>query len=77
MDGQIHLGEIFEQLARLRARVDARQGVARAVRVAAQELARRKVLPRVLLQTRRVLALAISASLNAPIPDAKFGVFRM
>jgi 3-methylcrotonyl-CoA carboxylase beta subunit len=28
--------------------------------------------------TRRVLALAISASLNAPIPDApKFGVFRM
>ena len=28
-------------------------------------------------QTRRVLGLAISASLNAPIPDAKFGVFRM
>ncbi len=28
-------------------------------------------------QTRNVLALAISASLNAPIPDAKFGVFRM
>ena len=27
--------------------------------------------------TRRVLALAIGASLNAPIPDAKFGVFRM
>ena len=27
--------------------------------------------------TRRVLALAISASLNATIPDAKFGVFRM
>ncbi len=27
--------------------------------------------------TRRVLALAVSASLNAPIPDAKFGVFRM
>ncbi len=27
--------------------------------------------------TRRVLGLAISASLNAPIPDAKFGVFRM
>jgi len=27
--------------------------------------------------TRRVLALAISASLNAPIPDTKFGVFRM
>jgi len=27
--------------------------------------------------TRRVLALAISASLNAPIPDAKFGIFRM
>ena len=28
-------------------------------------------------QTRAVLALAISASLNAPIPDAKFGIFRM
>ena len=28
-------------------------------------------------QTRNVLALAISASLNAPIPDAKFGIFRM
>src|SRR5438477_4403712 len=27
--------------------------------------------------TRRVLALAISASLNAPIPEARFGVFRM
>ena len=27
--------------------------------------------------TRRVLALAISASLNAPIPDTRFGVFRM
>ena len=27
--------------------------------------------------TRRVLALAISASLNAPIPDVKFGIFRM
>jgi 3-methylcrotonyl-CoA carboxylase beta subunit len=27
--------------------------------------------------TRRVLALALSASLNAPIPDTKFGVFRM
>ncbi|NUZ04798.1 carboxyl transferase domain-containing protein [Piscinibacter koreensis] len=27
--------------------------------------------------TRRVLALGISASLNAPIPDARFGVFRM
>src|SRR5437773_6703274 len=27
--------------------------------------------------TRRVLALAISASLNAPISEAKFGVFRM
>jgi 3-methylcrotonyl-CoA carboxylase beta subunit len=27
--------------------------------------------------TRRVLALGLSASLNAPIPDAKFGVFRM
>lgn len=27
--------------------------------------------------TRRVLALGLSASLNSPIPDAKFGVFRM
>jgi len=27
--------------------------------------------------TRRVLALGLSASLNAPIPDVKFGVFRM
>ena len=29
------------------------------------------------VDTRRVLALGLSASLNAPIPDAKFGVFRM
>ncbi|MHB8287500.1 MAG: carboxyl transferase domain-containing protein, partial [Caulobacteraceae bacterium] len=28
-------------------------------------------------QTRDVLGLALSASLNAPIPEAKFGVFRM
>src|SRR6185312_5328831 len=28
-------------------------------------------------ETRRVLALAFSAALNAPIPDTKFGVFRM
>ncbi|MFM8609999.1 MAG: carboxyl transferase domain-containing protein [Burkholderiaceae bacterium] len=27
--------------------------------------------------TRRVLALGLSAAMNAPIPDAKFGVFRM
>ncbi len=27
--------------------------------------------------TRRVLALCLSASLNAPIPDTRFGVFRM
>lgn len=27
--------------------------------------------------TRTVLALALAASLNAPIPDAKFGIFRM
>jgi len=27
--------------------------------------------------TRRLLALAISASLNAPIEETKFGVFRM
>jgi len=29
------------------------------------------------VDTRRVLALAISASLNAPIPETRFGVFRM
>jgi len=29
------------------------------------------------LDTRRVLALGISAALNAPIPDTTFGVFRM
>jgi 3-methylcrotonyl-CoA carboxylase beta subunit len=28
-------------------------------------------------ETRRVLALAISASLNAPIEETRFGVFRM
>ncbi len=28
-------------------------------------------------ETRRVLALALSASLNAPIPDTRWGVFRM
>jgi len=28
-------------------------------------------------ETRRVLALCFSAALNAPIPDTKFGVFRM
>jgi 3-methylcrotonyl-CoA carboxylase beta subunit len=28
-------------------------------------------------QTRNALALGISASFNAPIPPAKFGVFRM
>ena len=28
-------------------------------------------------QTRDILGLAIAASLNAPIPDARFGVFRM
>jgi 3-methylcrotonyl-CoA carboxylase beta subunit len=28
-------------------------------------------------QTRQALALGLSASLNAPIPPAKFGVFRM
>jgi 3-methylcrotonyl-CoA carboxylase beta subunit len=27
--------------------------------------------------TRRVLALGLSATLNAPIPDTQFGVFRM
>jgi len=28
-------------------------------------------------ETRRVLALAFSATLNAPIPETRFGVFRM
>jgi 3-methylcrotonyl-CoA carboxylase beta subunit len=28
-------------------------------------------------ETRRVLALAYSAALNAPVPETKFGVFRM
>jgi len=28
-------------------------------------------------ETRRVLALAFSAALNAPVPETKFGVFRM
>ena len=27
--------------------------------------------------TRHILGLAISASLNAPMPDTKFGIFRM
>ena len=29
------------------------------------------------VDTRKVLALGLSAALNAPIPDAKFGIFRM
>jgi 3-methylcrotonyl-CoA carboxylase beta subunit len=29
------------------------------------------------VQTRQALALGLSAAFNAPIPDAKFGVFRM
>jgi 3-methylcrotonyl-CoA carboxylase beta subunit len=29
------------------------------------------------LDTRRVLALGLSAALNAPIPETTFGVFRM
>jgi acetyl-CoA carboxylase carboxyltransferase component len=29
------------------------------------------------LDTRRVLALGIGAALNAPIPETRFGVFRM
>jgi acetyl-CoA carboxylase carboxyltransferase component len=29
------------------------------------------------LETREVLALAISMSLNAPVPDYKVGIFRM
>ena len=29
------------------------------------------------LDTRRVLALGLSAALNAPIPETRFGVFRM
>ena len=31
----------------------------------------------IVAQTRDVLGLAISASLNAPIPETRFGVFRM
>src|SRR4051812_27923354 len=42
--GDLDAREVSEQFARLATRVDARQGVARAVRVAAQELARREVL---------------------------------
>jgi 3-methylcrotonyl-CoA carboxylase beta subunit len=29
------------------------------------------------LDTRRVLALGIAAALNAPIPESRFGIFRM
>jgi 3-methylcrotonyl-CoA carboxylase beta subunit len=29
------------------------------------------------VDTRRVLALGLSAALNAPIPETRFGVFRM
>jgi 3-methylcrotonyl-CoA carboxylase beta subunit len=29
------------------------------------------------MDTRRVLALGISAALNAPIPESRFGIFRM
>jgi 3-methylcrotonyl-CoA carboxylase beta subunit len=29
------------------------------------------------VQTRDALALGLSAAFNAPIPDARFGVFRM
>jgi 3-methylcrotonyl-CoA carboxylase beta subunit len=28
-------------------------------------------------ETRQALALALSAAFNAPIPDARFGIFRM
>ena len=28
-------------------------------------------------ETRRVLSLALSATLNAPVPETKFGLFRM
>jgi 3-methylcrotonyl-CoA carboxylase beta subunit len=28
-------------------------------------------------ETRQALALGLSAALNAPIPDTRFGVFRM
>ena len=37
-------------------------------------LGRRRDPPR---ETRNVLALGISAALNAPIPETRFGVFRM
>jgi 3-methylcrotonyl-CoA carboxylase beta subunit len=29
------------------------------------------------MDTRRVLAMGINAALNAPIPETRFGVFRM
>lgn len=29
------------------------------------------------VDTRTVVALSLSAALNAPIPDSKFGIFRM
>jgi len=29
------------------------------------------------LESRRVLSLALSAALNAPIPDTSYGIFRM
>src|SRR5438270_51412 len=59
MHGELDAREISEQLARVAPRIDARQGVARAVRVSAQELASRKIRARVLLQARRVLAQAL------------------
>jgi hypothetical protein len=39
--------------------------------------AERDVAPELRALQLRVLALGLSASLNAPIPDTKFGVFRM
>ena len=38
---------------------------------------RHHVYERLAGETRRVLALCFSATLNAPIPETKFGVFRM
>ena len=52
----LDLCEIFEEFARLAMRIDARQWIARAVRVLAQEFIRREITARVLFQTPRVLA---------------------
>src|SRR5215207_6588420 len=68
--GELDLGEVSEQLARLAPRVDARQRVARAVRVAAQELAARQLAARVLLDARRVLAQRLDGLARQQVREA-------